>query len=169
MWPRSRVEAAGWLVEHQQVGVVERALDDADLLPVPARELAQRPVHVRLEALGELGRSPEVVHAAHVGEERDQLAAGEPRVVREVAREVAEPRPDGEAVAAAVEAEERGRAARRVQQVEQRADGRRLAGAVRAQEAEHLASLDGHRDALDPACAAVALGQLVGLDHGHVT
>jgi len=48
-----RVEAGGRLVEDQQLGLVEERQDQADLLPVAARELAERPVEVSAKALGE--------------------------------------------------------------------------------------------------------------------
>src|SRR3954468_17790583 len=53
-----------------------------------------------------------------------------------------------------------------MQEVEQLADGGRLAGAVGAEEPEHLASLDRHGHVLDPALFAVALGQAFELDNG---
>jgi hypothetical protein len=164
-----RIEPAGGLVEHQQLGIVERGLDKADLLAVAARELAERPVHVRLEALRELGPASEIAHAASLGQERQQLLAGQSRVIAEVAREVPQPRADRAAVPAAVEPEDLRRAARGMQEVEQRAHRRRLAGTVRPQETEHLAGFDPHRDVLDAAGAAVLLGQLLRLDDRHRT
>ena len=50
-----RVEAAGRLVQDEQLGVVERRLHEADLLPVAARQLAERTVEVGRETLGQLG------------------------------------------------------------------------------------------------------------------
>ena len=80
-----RVQAARGLVEHEQLGVVEERLDQADLLPVAARELARRAVEVRVEALGQLGGRPEPRDAAHGGTEAHELAAGHARVARELA------------------------------------------------------------------------------------
>ena len=53
-----RVQARRRLVEDEQLRLVEERLDEPDLLAVAARELAQRPVEVRLEALGERVRAP---------------------------------------------------------------------------------------------------------------
>ena len=49
-----RVEAAGRLVEDQQLGPVEGGEDQADLLAVAARELAERPVEVGAKARRQL-------------------------------------------------------------------------------------------------------------------
>ena len=81
-----RVQAARRLVEDEQLRRVEERLDEADLLAVAAREVAERPVEVGVEALGELGRPAEPAQAAQRGEERHELAPGAPRVVGELAR-----------------------------------------------------------------------------------
>ena len=132
---------------------------------LPARELAEGPIQVGLEALRQAGARPRPLHAAHLREERDQLAARQARVIGEVAGEVPEAGADREAVAPGVEAEQAGRAAGRVQQVQQGPDRRRLARPVGPEEPEDLARGHGHRDVLDPALRAVALGQTLGLDH----
>ena len=46
-----RVEPAGGLVEDQQLRPVEERLDQADFLPVAAREVADRSVEIGGEAL----------------------------------------------------------------------------------------------------------------------
>ena len=63
-----RIEPGGGLVEDQQLGLVEERLDQADLLAVAARQLAQRARQVGLEALGERLRAPQAVHAPQRGE-----------------------------------------------------------------------------------------------------
>ena len=52
--PGERVEAAGRLVEDEQLGPVHERLHDPDLLAVPLRELADRAVEDAVEALAEL-------------------------------------------------------------------------------------------------------------------
>jgi hypothetical protein len=139
-------------------------LDEPDLLPVPARELAERAAQVGLEALGERPRERAVVDTPEVGEEVQQLLAGDLLVEGELAGEEAGAGSRGDAVAPDVEAEDLRAPGRRAQQAEQRADRGRLAGAVRAEEPEHVTGRDAERDLLDAAGALVALGQCVGGD-----
>ena len=112
------------------------------------------------------GARPRSAHAADLREEREELASGQPRVVREVPRQVSQPGSDRQAVAPRVEPEQASRAARRVKQVQERPDRRCLASAVRPEESEHLPGLDVHRDVLDATRVAIALGQTVGLYDG---
>jgi len=65
--PATRRAADRRLVEDQEVGLVEQRLDDADLLPVAAGQLAHRPVEVGLEALGQHRRRARAAHAADRG------------------------------------------------------------------------------------------------------
>jgi hypothetical protein len=48
-----RVEPAGRLVEHEQLGFVHERLDQADLLLVALRQVAHRSAEVDAEAVGE--------------------------------------------------------------------------------------------------------------------
>ena len=160
-----RVKAARRLVEDEQLGVVEKRLDEADLLAVAARELAERSGQVGLEALGEWLGEAETLEPAQGGDVREQLAPGHALREAEVAGQVAQPRADGAAVAATIEAEQACAAARRMQEVQQRADRRRLAGAVGAEESEDLTAVDGQGEVMDAAGGVgVALGQAVGGD-----
>ncbi len=81
-------------------------------------------------------------HAAQPRQQAQRFAAAGLAPVAEVAGQVAEPGPDRDALAAAVEAEQPGAAAGRVDQVEQGPDRRRLARPVGPEEAEHLAGFD---------------------------
>ena len=63
-----RVQAARRLVEDQQLGLVEGGLHEADLLAVATRQLAQRAVEVRLEALGQRVRAADAAQAAQAAE-----------------------------------------------------------------------------------------------------
>jgi hypothetical protein len=44
-----RVQAAGWLVQDEQVGAVDDGLDDADLAPVAGAQLPDSPGRVEVE------------------------------------------------------------------------------------------------------------------------
>jgi hypothetical protein len=63
--PATRRAAGRRLVE--DLGLVKQRLDDADLLPVAAGQLAHRPVEVGLEALGQHRRRARAAHAADRG------------------------------------------------------------------------------------------------------
>src|SRR5262249_53340733 len=54
----------------------------------------------------------------------------------------------------------------RAQQAHEQTDGRRLAGAVGAEEADHLARLDLERERVDGERVAKTLGEPGRLDHG---
>jgi hypothetical protein len=123
-----RVEAAGRLVEDQQLGLVEGGEDQADLLAIAAGELPERPVEVGPEASGEGIGAADSLDPSQACQQPQRLAASGLAPVAEVARQVAEPSADRDAVAATVEAEEAGAAPARMQEVEQGADRRRLAG-----------------------------------------
>ena len=147
-----RVQPGGRLVHHDHGRAVHQRLDEPDLLPVPARELPERTAEVGLEAVGERAGERAVVDAAEVGEEIQQLLAGDLLVEGELAGQEARAGAGGDAVAPDVEAEDLRGPGGRAQQAEQRADRGRLAGAVGAEEAEHLAGRDAEGDA--PRCRA---------------
>ncbi len=135
-----RVEPAGGLVEDQQLGLVHEGLDQAELALVAGREVAGAAREVEVEALGERLDLRRRDAAAQVAPVAQGLLAGQPRVERVLAGQVAHAAADGDAVAARVEAEDLRLARRRPDQVEQEADGRRLAGAVGPEKAEHGAA-----------------------------
>ena len=55
-----RVEPGDRLVEDQQLGLVHERLDQPELLAVAGRQLVDRPVQLRAEALGQLVAQPPV-------------------------------------------------------------------------------------------------------------
>ena len=117
-------------------------LHEPELLPVPSRQLAHRPVERSVETCGELVPDATVHTAAQRGEEVEDRRAREPRVELEVTREEAHSAADLEALPAGVEAEHGRRAGRRPDEVEEQAHRRRLPGAVRAEEPEQLTPFD---------------------------
>ena len=166
---QERVEAAGRLVEDEQLRLVHEGLHDADLLPVALGQPLDLPTEVEVEASAQ-PVDPRPWHpTAQVAEVREQLASGLPAVDDEVAGEVADPaaqRPGP--VGARVGAEHLG-AAPLVGRIRssRMPDGGRLAGAVRAEEAVHLAALKTSRSSPDQpavARAAVRLDQVFGVD-----
>ena len=90
-----------------------------------------------------------VVQAVQRAEEADVLLDRQRFVQRELLRHVADAPLHLLGVAAHVDAVDHGRSRCRLQQPAHHADGRRLAGAVRAEKAEDLPSLDVEADAID--------------------
>ena len=140
------------------------SLDDPDLLPVAARELAEGTAQIGAEPLRERARESALADTPEILEQVEQLLAADPLVEREVARQVAGTRPDRDAVAPDVQAEDTSFPSRRPQQPEQRPDRGRLAGAVGAQESEDLTGPDLERQRLDAARLAVELAELLRLN-----
>ena len=137
----------------------------ADLLPVALRQLPDGAIHLDVEPSDQVVGHRRVVRTASTTEPREVLRTGHALEELQVARQISDPGADRHAVPARVETEELGRSRRRALEVEQRPDRRRLPGAVGPQEAEHLAWFDVEVDVLDATSAAVALRQLMGLDH----
>ena len=106
-----------------------------------------------------------VADAVDLGEERDVLVDAEIAVEAEPLRQVADRAGDPAVVAHRIEVRARGRvplSAR--QQAADQPDRRRLAGAVRADQPEHLAALDRQRELADGRGLAVPLGDAIERD-----
>ena len=130
------------------------------------------------DVLGAVGQADEAerrvdrsgpVRARQAGEvavQRQHLPGPHPRLIAEQLGEVADPSP--RRPVAERRAEDPAAAAARAGQAEQQLDDRRLARAVGAEQAEHLAALDGHRQAVEGAHASVLLGEVDRLDRGSI-
>ena len=133
-----RVEAAGGLVEDDQLRAVHQRQDEADLLAVALRQRADGPLALHLQAGQQrvgVGRRL----AAQGRHQLDVLGRGAVVVEVQLAGQVADAPAQRHAVAARVVAEHADRPGGRADEVEQQPDGRRLPGAVGPDEAEHLA------------------------------
>ena len=137
---QQRVQAAGRLVQDEQLGAVDDRLDDADLAPVAGAQLPDPPARVEVEAAQQLGDPAGVDTAAQLAVEVDQVLGGPAGVDRQLGWQVADPAPHRRVGAGA--AEDLDLAAGRPDEVKQQPDGGGLAGPVRPQVAEHLALLD---------------------------
>ena len=162
-----RVQAAGRLVEHQQVRVAHPGQHDRELLPVAAGQLARGPVQVEAEPQRELLGALGGVLAAQRLQVGHVPAAGEPAVERGVARHVAGPTVHGPRLAPGVVAQHPGLPRRRPQQPHQQPQGGGLAGAVGAEVAEDLARPEGQVDVRERDGAAEGLAESPQLD-GHL-
>ena len=138
------------------------------LLPA-AGELAGELRAARGEAEGGEGvadRGARVGQAVEAGDEVEVLLDGQVLVERELLGHVADPVLDGPALGAEVVAEHLALALVEGEQAAHHADRRGLARAVRAEEADDLAAVDGHRHVVDDGAAAEALGQVADVDDG---
>jgi hypothetical protein len=143
---------------------VHERLHDPDLLPVAAGQLPDRSVELDPEPLAERVAERRC-DAAEASERVELLAPGEAVGQTQVAWEVADPAPRCDTFPAAVQAEERGAAGRRPDQVEQQPDRRALARTVRAEVAEDFPLLDPKVEARERRDAtAVGLREPRGLD-----
>src|SRR5581483_1635411 len=165
--PSDRVERARRLVEKEQPRAADERLRDAETLRHPLREaldapvarVAQRDELEQLRALrGAAGRAGELLV------ELEHLVRGVPAGEPEELGEVAELRPRGERAGAV--AADLGAALARADETACDLDERRLARAVRAEQADELALLDGEVDAAEGLDPAVALDEPLDGERG---
>ena len=137
-----RVQAGGRLVQQEQLDVGGERGDQRDLLPVA---LGVRPAFLvgsRSKRSSSSARRARVQPAAQPAEQVDHLAAGQVRPQRHVAGHVRQPAVQRRSRPPRVAAEQPDGAGVGAQQPEQDPERRGLAGAVRAEEAVHLAGAD---------------------------
>jgi hypothetical protein len=160
-----RVQAAGRLVQDQQLRCVHERLHQADLLPVALREAADPGAQLQVEPAGQLldaAGGDATTEVAQVGERlADRLAP----VDGELAGQVADTAPQRGAARPRPGAQHPDLAAAGPDQVQQQPDGGGLAGAVGAEVAEHLARPDLQVQTVEPTPAPVRLCQPLGADH----
>ena len=161
-----RVEPGRRLVEDEQVRLVLERHDQPDLLLVALGVLAEAPARVEVEPLDQVVDVGAVDPAAQVREVGDGVGAGQAVVQVELARQVADPPMDRDRVDGRLDAEHRGPAAGRTDEVEQDPHRRRLARAVGSEEPEDLALADLEVEVDDAAVRAVRLREALGLDDG---
>jgi hypothetical protein len=137
---QQRVESAGRLVEHEQLRPVHERLHEAELLPVPLRELADRTVEDGAEALAECVPQRRV-DTSQAGKRVELLLAGQP-IGETVSGQVPDTAARLDRRAAHVESEQLRATSGRVDETEKEPDAGRLPRAVRTEKAEHLAPLD---------------------------
>jgi hypothetical protein len=164
------VEARGGLVEHQDVGIVNQRLREADPLLVALRELRAMPArHV-----GHPGALHHLVHAASdifahaldLGDEGQVLADGHVRIKRRGFRQVAGPALGFERLLEHVETGDGRRALGGGHVAGNNAHRRGLPGAVGAEKPENFAGLRSKTHVVYGGHGAVAFGKMLNLDHG---
>ena len=163
-----RIEAAGGLVEQQQVGACSERRDQLHLLAVALRQRAHLLAGVELEALDQRVPIRAVGPAVQPREELERLRAGQRRPQERLAGDVGDAAVRRHRLAPGVDPEQLGATRGRPVQAEQQPDRRRLARAVRPEVAVHLALGDLKVERVERERVAVALGQLGGADGGHL-
>jgi len=164
---RLRVEAAGRLVEDRHRRALHQDFGDRQALAHAARIGAHglaaglfeaHPLQRRRDALVGLGglQPAEGRGVAQIGDPAEVVV--EPDRVRHVADAPL----DLERLAQRIEAGDDDATRSRLGQAEQHQDRRRLAGAVRPEQAEHLARFDRKVETVDRERRAIALGQRLG-------
>ncbi len=143
--PRDGVDAGRRLVEHQQLRRVHERARERELLLHAAREARREPVaerrHAHAARAARRACRRVVAHVVDLGEERDVLVDAEVAVEREALRQVADPARRARAArACGSRPQVVTRAGVGLEQAEHHAQRGRLAGAVRADQAEHLAA-----------------------------
>ncbi len=161
-----RIEAGAGLVQDEHLGSVHESLDQPDLLAIAGRQIAHLPGQVGVESLGELVDVGPVDAAPQVREVRESISTGELGIQRQIAGHVADVPADLHGLLPGVQTKDRSPPPRRPDLIEQRPDGRRLAGAVGAQEPEHLAGPDVEVQVLQRPHTPIVLGEPLGVDRG---
>src|SRR5262245_53207851 len=163
-----RVEAERRLVEEDDERVVHERARDSEALPHAAAEARDE----RAAAVEETDLPEEAARgrvragaplAVEARVEAQVLLRGLPLRVAGALREDADP-PADLGRPRVIDAGDAEPAARRLEDRRQDTDGGRLAGAVRSEEAEHLARFDGERQVLDREPLPVPLFDALGLD-----
>src|SRR3954468_192034 len=162
--PGGRVEAGGRFVEEDQLRVADQRQREVEPPELPAGEL----VGARVELLLEADERDRLDHVARVrvvdGHLLDRLAHRGPRVEADALEHDSHPLLKRMVAALGVEAEHRHVAARSLAVALEDLDGRGLAGAVRPEQAEHLAARDLERHAAHRLDGPVALAQVAHAD-----
>lgn len=164
---RLGVEARGGLVEQQHVGPFGRGDGNTDLLPHSLGVASDALIDlIRPQAgVDEIAHQLVAVERAVGGQAREVLEvleAGEIPVQHHRFGDVRDVALAADRIARDVDAAHTGFAARGGHEVEKEADGGRLAGAIRAQQAEHFARMDVERERVERGDVAIALGEGAG-------
>src|SRR5438094_1144190 len=160
------IETARRLVEDEYPRPVHEGLDEDDLALVAGGVLAELAAGVELERVDQAREIGLVDAAAQPREVLEDLAAGEVRVQRRLARHVADETLDLDRLPPAVEPRDACRAAVGPDEGHEDADRRRLAGPVRAEKSEDLSLRHREGDVEDGPLPSVALVELLDLDDG---
>src|SRR5690606_9560104 len=168
---RVRVKAERRLVHDDDLRTLQQQLGHRQTLTHPAGERLDRLVgdigqphalQPGVDALAGLGAR----HAVQPGDVGQVLASGQPVVEADLIGQVADASLDAQRLAGRVKPEHAHFTGGRLRQPEQHEDGRRLAGAIRAEQAEHLALAHGEVYAVNRRDRPVLFDEALDLYHG---
>lgn len=120
---------------------------------------AEVEIEIEIEPIGQEPDAFGVDPAPQPDQEPDDVSGGHPWVLRQLARKVANPALDREAVAMCVEPQQRRRALGGPDEVHQESDRGRFAGAIRTDESEDFPPVDLEVEVEQPARFPVIPGQ----------
>jgi hypothetical protein len=165
-----RIEARGWLVQNQHIGIVNERLREADALLEAFRELAAvaigdladpGAIHDRRHPLPAFSRG----NALDAGDEVEIFTCRHLGIERRRLRQVPGAPLGGDRVVENVVSRDHGAPFGRRHIARENPHRRGFARAVRAKKAEDLSALDPETDVVDGGHGAVALGDVLNLDH----
>ena len=145
---QKRVEAGGWLVQDQHLGVAHKGQHDADLLAHAFRIPFQRPLHFYIEARHQVIQQ-HGFEALQAREVVDDLLTGHLSGKAHIAGQIADTLVQFHFVALRIQSQYAKRAGRGANDIEHTANGGGFARAIWSQEAKDLTLLHAHRDAFD--------------------
>ena len=154
-----RIEAAGRLIENQQLGAARERGNQLHLLTVAMRKGPHLLVGVELKTLDEHVPVRPISASADAGKELQRLGARERRPQIGLRRHIGNTVVRNHRVAPSVDTKQLRPTAARTMQPEQEPDRRRLARAVRTQIAVHLTRLNPQIERVKSERLAVALRQ----------
>jgi len=161
-----RIQAAGRLIQHEEARVVHEGEDQAELLLVAPRVLAEAAAQVQIEPPGECRHAVPIQAAAQPRHVAHHLATSQAAELRQLARQEADQPLHLDRPRLAIDPKDLGPPARRPDHIHEKPDRGRLARPVRAQVAEHLSRRHLEVQVEQTAAAAVVLGQTLRPDRG---
>lgn len=165
-----RVQADGWFVEDQNLGVMEQGIGEADALLHALGQLVDRPVD-EVSQPAEFcdafdgGLAGGAIEPTDLSAKYEVLADSALHVQRRAFREVSDDASDRHRIGENIMSADRRSTGTRRHVTRQDADGCRLSGAVGAEDADDLAFPDGEGDAVHSASVAVVFREILDVDH----
>ncbi len=163
-----RVEAAGRLVEHEELGPVHEGLHEPELLLVALGEGAHRAGEVQTQALREGFDHARFDRPADLGEVAQERAALHASFQAQLSRHESDASSQRRAAGTRRLPEHSDLAVGGPDHIQQQPQGRRLARAVGADEAEDRSSRDGQIQAVQRDVRTVGLAQAAGVDRRRI-
>ena len=150
------IEAAGRLIQHEQLRLGADRADERELRALAFREMTGFLFGIEMEACEQIRLDAGVPIFPEGGQVGQRVLHGHPRIKGDQVRHIGEARFDGDFVAARIEAEHPHLAGIRAEQIQKALDGGGLARAIAAEEAVALAGAHAERESVHGIQLAVA-------------